>query len=265
MDINKKNVWITGASSGIGEAVARVCAEKGARLILSARSKDKLQALQRELPNSEQHIVVPIDLSDAEQIPACVNEVLDKIKTVDVLLNNGGVGQRGAAKDTILDVQRKVMEVNYFGTIAMTQAVMPAMIKARSGMIATVASVAGLVGGKSMAGYSASKHAIVGYMDCLRAEEAENGIKVLNICPGFVQTQISVNAMKGNGEPFAEMASSIKNGIPVIECAEKIVKAIEQEKAQVVIGKGISYWAPTIYKFFPGVFRQMAAAKNYRE
>ncbi|WP_448548943.1 SDR family NAD(P)-dependent oxidoreductase [Thalassotalea fusca] len=265
MDLKNKTMWITGASSGIGEAVARVCAAKGAFLILSARNEEKLAALKAELPNSEKHLVAPLDLSRAEDIPSRVAAVLKKIEKVDVLLNNGGIGQRGPARETILDVQRKVMEVNYFGTIALTQAILPSMIKAKSGMIATVASVAGLVGGKSMAGYSASKHAIVGYMDCLRAEEAEHGIKVLNICPGFVQTQISVNAMKGNGEQFAAMASSIKNGIPVTECADKIVAAIEKEKAQVIIGKGISYWAPTIYKLFPHLFRKMAAAKNYRE
>ena len=116
-----------------------------------------------------------------------------------------------------------------------------------------------------MAGYSASKHAIVGYMDCLRAEETANGIKVLNICPGFVQTNISVNAYKGDGSKFKDMASSIANGIPVDSCAKQIRQAIEKEKAHVIIGKGISYWAPTIYKFFPGVFRYLSAAKNYRE
>lgn len=265
MIIKDKVIWITGASSGIGEAVARVCAQKGAKLVLSARSEEKLQKLREELVNPESHWIVPLDLSDAVQLEKTVTTALADIGTVDVLLNNGGIGQRGFAIDTKLEVQRKVMEVNYFGTIAMTQAVLPSMIKKGSGMIATVASVAGLVGGKSMAGYSASKHAIVGYMDCLRAEETEHGIQVLNICPGFVQTQISVNAFKGDGSKFEAMASSIKNGIPAVECAEKIVAAIEAEKAQVIIGRGISYWAPTIYKFLPWLFRKLSASKNYRE
>jgi len=265
MNVKDKVIWITGASSGIGEAVARVCAQKGAKLILSARNEEKLAQLRKELDNPDDHKIVPLDLSNAEQLNEIVSNALIDIGKVDVLLNNGGIGQRGFAIDTALEVQRKVMEVNYFGTIAMTQAVLPSMKQNGSGMIATVASVAGLVGGKSMAGYSASKHAVVGYMDCLRAEETEHGIKVLNICPGFVQTQISVNAFKGDGSKFEAMASSIKNGIPAIECAEQIVAAIESEKAQVIIGKGISYWAPTIYKFFPWLFRKLSASKNYRE
>ena len=265
MNIKDKTIWITGASSGIGEAVARECAQQGARVILSSRNQAQLNCVKQSLVNADKHIIVPMDLSQPETIANIVNTVMPEIKTVDVLINNGGVGQRGFACETDILVQRKVMEVNYFGAIAMTQAVLPFMKKHGGGMIATVASVAGLVGGKSMAGYSASKHAIVGYMDCLRAEETENNIKVLNICPGFVQTQISVNAYKGDGSPFNAMASSIANGIPVSSCAEQIVKAIKKDKAQVIIGKGISYWAPTIYKFLPGLFRYLSAAKNYRE
>lgn len=265
MNLQHKTVWITGASSGIGKALAFVCANRGARVILSSRNIKALAQVKTSLPATEQHIVVPLDLSEPEQIQAVVVEAMNTIGQVDVLINNGGIGQRGFACETNLNVQRKVMEVNYFGAVAMTQAILPYMKKQGGGVIATVASVAGLVGGKSMAGYSASKHAIIGYMDCLRAEETVNGIKVLNICPGFVQTQISVNAYRGDGTKFEEMASSIANGIPVDSCAKQIVKAIEKDKAQVIIGKGISFWAPAIYKFFPSIFRRLAAAKNYRE
>ena len=260
-----KTVWITGASSGIGEALALECANQGAQIILSARSEDKLIALKNKLPQPHLHLVVTLDLSKPDMLDSVVAKAMQNIGQVDVLVNNGGIGQRGFACQTLLDVQRKVMEVNYFGSIAMTQAILPFMKARKSGLIATVASVAGLVGGKSMSGYSASKHAVIGYMDCLRAEESINGIKVLNICPGFVQTQISVNAFKGDGTKYEDMASSIKNGIPVAECAKKIVQAIKAEKAQIIIGKGISYWAPTIYKFFPRLFRKISASKNFRE
>ena len=265
MNLTNKVIWITGASSGIGEALAIACANKGAHLILSARNQEKLASLKSSLKNSSAHKVIPLDLSKPDTLTEQLADDLETIERVDVLVNNAGIGQRGFAKDTILDVQRKVMEVNYFGAVAMTQLVLPKMLAQGCGMIATVASVAGLVGGKSMAGYAASKHAIVGYMDCLRAEESENGIQVLNICPGFVKTQISVNAFKGDGSQFNAMASSIANGISVQECASEIVKAIEQEKAQVIIGKGISYWAPTIYRFFPRLFRRLSASKNFRE
>jgi len=265
MNLNNKLIWITGASSGIGEALAIECANKGAVLILSARNESKLVQVKQQLTNSARHIVVPLDLAKSDEIKAIVEPVIAQYGAIDILINNSGISQKGLARDTLTSVQRQVMEVNYFGTISMTQAILPSMIAAQKGMIASIASVAGLVGGKSMSGYSASKHAVIGYMDCLRAEESCNGIQVLNICPGFVQTQISVNALKADGEKYQHMANSIKNGIPVAQCAEEIVKAIEREKAQVIIGKGLSYWAPTIYRFFPKIFRKISAAKNFRE
>jgi short-subunit dehydrogenase len=265
MNINNKTIWITGASSGIGEALAIACAKQGAKLILSARNEDKLQQVKALLTNAEQHIVLPLDLSKPDVLPEQLAGFIEQHSPIDILVNNGGIAQRGTARETTLDVQRQVMEVNYFGAVAMTQVVLPVMLKAGTGMIVTVASVAGKIGGKSMSGYSASKHAIIGYMDCLRAEESVNGLQVLTICPGFVQTQISVNAMTAKGEQFGKVAGSIKNGISVQECADKIVNAIKNDKSEVVIGKGISYWAPLINRLFPNTFRKLTAANNFRE
>lgn len=262
MNINNKKIWITGASSGIGEALAIECAKQGASLVLSARNEEKLHLLKDQLTNSERHQVIPLDLANTEQITCIVNDYINEHGTVDILVNNGGIAQRGSARETKLDVQRQVMEVNYFGTVAMTQAIFPTMT---NGMIVTVSSVAGKVGGKSMSGYSASKHAVIGYMDCLRAEESVNGLHVLTICPGFVQTKISVNAMVADGSQFGKVAGAIKHGIAVDDCAKQIVKAIEQDKDEVVIGKGISYWAPTIARLFPNTFRKVTAKKNFRD
>jgi len=262
MNINNKKIWITGASSGIGEALAIECAKQGAILVLSARSEDKLHSLKNQLDNSELHQVVPLDLANSEQVTSIVNDYINEHGSVDILVNNGGVSQRSTARETKLDVQRKIMEVNYFGTVAITQAIFPSMT---NGMIVTVSSVAGKVGGKGMSGYSASKHAIIGYMDCLRAEESVNGLHVLTICPGFVQTKISVNAMVADGGQFGRVAGSIKHGIAVDDCAKQIIKAIEQGKNEIVIGKGISYWAPTIARLFPNTFRKMTAKKNVRD
>jgi short-subunit dehydrogenase len=262
MNIKNKKIWVTGASSGIGEALAIECAEQGAKLVLSARNEDKLHSLKKQLVNSECHYVLPLDLANSAQVTNIANDYINKHGPVDILINNGGISQRGSARETKLDVQRKVMEVNYFGTIALTQAVFPSMT---NGMIVTISSVAGKVGGKSMSGYSASKHAIIGYMDCLRAEESMNGLHVLTICPGFVQTKISVNAMVADGGQFGKVAGSIKHGITVDDCAKQIIKAIEAGKNEVVIGKGISYWAPTIARLFPNTFRKMTAKKNVRD
>ena len=262
MNIKNKKIWITGASSGIGEALAIECAEQGALLVLSARNEEKLHLLKNQLTNSECHQVIPLDLANTEQLTSIVNGYINEHGAVDILVNNGGIAQRGTARETKLAVQRQVMEVNYFGTVAITQAVFPSMT---NGMIVTVSSVAGKVGGKSMSGYSASKHAIIGYMDCLRAEESANGLHVLTICPGFVQTKISVNAMVADGGQFGKVAGSIKQGITVDDCAKQIVKAIEQDKDEVVIGKGPSYWAPMIARLFPSLFRKITAKKNFRK
>jgi len=265
MEINNKTVWITGASSGIGEGLAHALAEQGAKLVLSARSEDKLQQLKQQLPNSEQHRVVVLDLADIEDSSEQVNAVIDEIGSIDILINNAGVSVRSTAQETQLAVHRKVMEVNYFGTIAMTQIVLPNMLKNKQGMVVTIASVAGKVGGKGMSGYSGSKHAIIGYMDCLRAEESNNGIQVLTICPGFVQTNISVNSMIGDGTTLGVMSKAISGGITVKECANKIILAIKTNKDEVVIGKGISYWAPTIKRFFPSLLRKLVAKNSYRD
>ena len=267
MNIENKKIWITGASSGIGEALAIECAKLGATLVLSARNEEKLNHLKAQLTNSERHYIVPLDLAQAKQLTFSVNQFIEEHGSVDILVNNGGVSQRGTARETQLDVQRQVMEVNYFGTVALTQAIFPTMLSLnnnKKGMIVTVSSVAGKVGGKSMSGYSASKHAIIGYMDCLRAEESINGLQVLTICPGFVQTNISVNAMVADGSRFGKIAGSIKHGIAVDDCARQIIKAIEQDKDEVVIGKGISYWAPTIARLFPKTFRKLTAKNNVR-
>jgi len=262
MNIKNKKIWITGASSGIGEALAIECAKQGALLVLSARNEEKLHLLKKQLTNSECHQVIPLDLAKAEQVTGIVSDYINEHGPVDILVNNGGIAQRGTARETKLAVQRQVMEVNYFGTVAITQATFPSMT---NGMIVTISSVAGKVGGKSMSGYSASKHAIIGYMDCLRAEESSNGLHVLTICPGFVQTKISVNAMVADGGQFGKVAGSIKHGIAVDDCAKQIVKAIEHNKEEVVIGKGISYWAPTIARLFPNTFRKMTAKNNFRD
>ncbi len=265
MKVNNKTIWITGASSGIGEGLAKALAAKGAKLILSARSEDKLLQLKQQLPYSEQHHIVPLDLAEPEKLIEELPAIIKEIGTVDILINNAGLSQRSIARETQLDVYRRVMEVNYFGTIAMTKAILPSMIAAQQGMIVTIASVAGKIGGKGMSGYSASKHAIIGYMDSLRAEESENGLQVLMVCPGFVQTNISVNSITADGSTLGTMSKAIRTGIPVAECADKIVQAIEANKAEIVIGKGISYWAPTIKRFFPGLLRYLTAKNNYRD
>jgi short-subunit dehydrogenase len=261
MQVNDKVIWVTGASSGIGKALSQALAEEGAQLILSSRNEEQLQALKQSLPNSDNHRVLALDLSEPEALESRVNTLADQ--HIDMLINNGGISQRGLARNIQLNVHRDVMEINYFGTIQLTQLALPKLIKSK-GMVVNISSVAGKVGGQSMSGYAASKHALIGYMDCLRAEETNNGLQVLNVCPGFVQTQISVNALTEKGQPFGDMANSIAQGITPSECAQSIIKAIKADKKEIVVGKGLSRWAPLIKRISPNLLHKFAAKKNIR-
>jgi short-subunit dehydrogenase len=261
MQVKDKTVWVTGASSGIGKALSEALAKLGAKLILSSRNEEQLQALKQSLANSEVHQVLPLDLSKPQEFENRVSTLADQ--TIDILVNNGGISQRGLARNIQLDVHRDVMEINYFGTIQLTQLVLPTLLQ-NQGMVVNISSVAGKVGGQSMSGYAASKHALIGYMDCLRAEETNNGLQVLNVCPGFVQTQISVNALTENGQPFGGVADSIAQGITAEECAQSVINAIKADKKEITVGKGLSRWAPVIKRISPNLLHKFAARKNIR-
>lgn len=263
MILSGKKVWITGASSGIGLALAREFAKSGANLILSARSFEKLESIRLELERPDEHVSVPLDFNSTKPMLEIVEQSLKSGIKPDILINNAGISQRGQARDVDVGVTREVMEVNFFATIALTQSLLPTLIK-RNGMVATIASVAGKVGGQGMSSYAASKHAIVGYMDCLRAEEQVNGLHVLTVCPGFVSTNISINARTSDGSKYGEMADSIESGISAESCAVQIIKAVKARKNEVYIGKGLSRWAPVIKRFFPSLLMYLAGKKNIR-
>jgi short-subunit dehydrogenase len=263
MNLAGKKVWITGATSGIGLALAREFAKNGANLILSARSFEKLESIRQELERADEHISVALDFNSLDSMLGVIKRALENGEEPDILINNAGISQRGQAREVNIGVSREVMEVNFFATIALTQFLLPTLIK-HNGMVVTIASVAGKVGGQGMSSYAASKHAIIGYMDCLRAEEQRNGLHVLTVCPGFVSTNISINARTSDGSKYGEMADSISSGISAESCALQIVQAVKAKKKEVYIGKGISRWAPTIKRFFPSILMYLAAKKNIR-
>jgi dehydrogenase/reductase SDR family protein 7B len=199
-NLQNKVIWLTGASSGIGEALAYALAKENVKLILSARREDELQhvADKTQLPTAD-YLILPLDLSAPETFESKKSEALKKFGHIDILINNGGVSQRSLAKDTLVEVDRKIMEVNYFGTIALTKVLLPDFIKQKSGLLVVVSSAVGKFGSPWRSGYSASKHALHGFFDSLRAEIYNDGIKVLLVCPGFIQTNVSVNALIGTG------------------------------------------------------------------
>lgn len=255
--LNKK-VWVTGASSGIGKALAEQLAQQGASLVLSSRRQDVLEQLKSTLNNPEQHLVVPLDLERYDTLAEIVEKTIDSSGEVDILINNGGISQREFAIDTNLKVDRRLMDINYFGTIAMTKALLPGMIERRSGSIVSVSSIAGIVGSQNRSGYSGSKFAVHGYMEGLRAELHKYGIQVLVAAPGFVQTDVAMNALKGEGDAaMLKDDPNISNGISAKDCALAMMRAIEQGKQEVIIAKGSVRFAPLIKRLSPALMRRI--------
>lgn len=265
MKIENKTVWITGASSGIGLELCQQLAARGARIVLSARRKEVLDQIVSELPGgSQKHKVVALDLGDVDNIIPAVEQALGDIGHVDILINNGGISQRSFFLDTDLQVYRQLMEINYLGTVAMTKALLPQMVSRGSGMVVSISSVAGKMGSKLRTGYSGSKFAVVGFMDCLRAETAAQGIECLTVCPGSINTNIALNALNGSGQAQQKNDDSIINGMSVEVCVKDIIKAMEKGRDEIVVGKGISAWAPTIKRFFPSFYNRLSAKMEYR-
>ena len=245
-----KVVWITGASSGIGKALALALNAQGAKLVLSARNE---AALQEVAAQCKEAFVLPLDLGNSSNFPELAQQVLDKYGSIDFLINNGGNSQRATADETSLDIARQLMEVNYFGPMALTKAVLPIMKKQGNGHIVVLSSIAGKFGFYLRSSYSAAKHALHGFFDSLRLEEEKNGISVTIVCPGKINTNMSINALKGDGTAHAKMDRSMDQGMSAEECARQIIVAVAAKKEEVLIG-GKEILAAKIKRFSPKLF-----------
>lgn len=249
-----KNVWITGASSGIGEAFARAFAAGGAKVILSSRSSDKLHALANSLDGTG-HTVVTMDVSNEASIQGALAQHKDAINHVDVLVNNAGISQRALTWEASRESERMIMETNFFGATAMAKAVLPGMMERKQGVIINMSSPAGAFGFPLRSSYSASKHALHGYFETLRAELKGKGIHILMALPGRVRTNMSVNAMTGDGSKQGTRDTRLETGISAEECARKIMRAAEKGRAEIYLGReqALIY----IKRFFPSIFRSI--------
>lgn len=256
MDYTGKVVWITGASSGIGESLAYAISSRGSRLVLSSRDEQRLEEVKTRCSNPEKHLVLPMDLADGGSLRDKCLQVLSRFGRIDVLVNNGGVSQRSLALQTGIEVDRRIMETNFFGTIILTKTVLPSMIEEKSGHIVVISSVAGKIGTPLRSSYSASKHALHGFFDSLRAETWKQGIYITIVCPGFIRTNISVNALTGNGSPQGTMDEAQACGMPPDECAAKIIRAMEKKKAEVYVG-GREIMAIYLKRYVPGIFNMI--------
>jgi short-subunit dehydrogenase len=254
--LSGKVIWITGASSGIGEALAKELSARGASLVLSSRREAELRRVQASCQRADKHLVLPFDILDTDSFVAATETVLSRFEHVDVLVHCAGISQRAFAVDTRLDVDRRIMELNYFGPVALTKHVLPSMIQRRAGQIVVVSSLLGKIAAPARSAYCASKHALHGFFDALRAEEHRHGIAVTIICPGFVHTSASLNALTGEGNSHGKMDELIAGGLASDLCARRIASAIERRRREVYIGRKevlavyLSRWAPSLFHRF---------------
>ncbi len=254
-----KVVWITGASSGIGRALAIEFSNRGARCILSARSIEGLEETNRLTANSSENIILPLDVTDEQKVEYAVNKVIEG-GGIDILVNNAGVSQRSKVEETEMNVYRSLMEVNFFGVVNLTKSVLPHLIDKGEGSIVTISSIAGKVGPPYRAGYSASKHALHGFFDSMRAETSHKGLHTLVVCPGYINTPIAYNALAGNGKKYNKKDAENANGLEADDLAKRILSSIQKKKTEVYFGK-FEVNAVRLKRFLPGVLTKMLNKK----
>jgi len=245
--------WITGASSGIGAEIAFQLNRLGVKVVLSARKQEKLEEVKNKLTYPEAAMILTLDLASGSTFEAETQQVLDHFGRIDYLFNNGGLSQRGEAANTSIEVDRQIMEVNYFGTVALTKAVLPIMQKQQSGHIIAISSIAGKFGFFLRSAYSASKHALQGFFESVLLEEEKNNIKVTIAYPGKINTEISKSALNASGEAHGVMDHNQETGMSAEECVRKLLKAVQKNKKSVLIGNKEIY-AVYIKRFFPSLF-----------
>jgi short-subunit dehydrogenase len=250
-------IWITGASSGIGEALAHEISRQGAKLILSSRRIAELERVKNSCAHPEDVHILPLDLTDSANLEAKVPAAIALFGHIDMMVHNGGISQRALVAETGIAVHREVMELNYFSYIILTKALLPHFIQRRSGYFVVTSSVMGKIGTPMRAAYAAAKHALHGYFDCLRAEVEMYGIKVTILTPGYIHTPISV--ISGDGSFLESKPEKINGGFSADKAARQIIKAIQNEKYEPYIGKfiGEERLALFVKRFAPGLFTRL--------
>ena len=252
-----KVIWITGASSGIGESLAYALNKKGARLILSARRTEELERVKKNCQGDPENIfVLPLDLADTASIPGKAEEAGAAFGQVDILFNNGGISQRALALEAELESVRHLMEINFFGTIALTKAVVPGMIERGHGHVVVTSSVMGKFGTRYRSAYAASKHALHGWFDCLRQEVQEKGIDITLVCPGYVKTNVTKNAITADGSKLNEMGDAHKKAMSPDRFADKLLPKVSAGKQEIYIG-GKEVAAVYLKRLFPKLLNKI--------
>lgn len=266
-------VVITGASSGLGKECARVFHSAGARLVLCGRDAGRLQQVVQELQassaDSQRQTYTPstvtFDLADTGTVGRAAEEILKCYGQVDILINNAGISYRGNILETDISVQRDVMETNYFGPIALTQALLPSMVLRRSGHIVVISSVQGKIAIPYRSAYAASKHATQAYFDCLRAEIERYGIPVTVISPGYIRTNLSLNAVTGDGSKYGVVDKTTATGRDPGDVAESVLKAVRHRSKDVVLAGPLPNIAIYLRTLWPALFFSLMSSRARKE
>lgn len=259
MNFKGKTVWITGASSGIGEQLVYAVAKRGSSVIISSNEENELKRVKSNCEKKGADcFIVPFDLSSPEQIKEAADLVNSKYTSLDVLINNGGISQRALATATSAETVRKIMEINFMSAVILSTKIVPIMVKNGGGVIAVTSSITGKFGFPLRSAYAASKHAIQGYFESLRLENKANDIQVTIAIPGRVQTPISIHAVTADGTAHGKMDEGQSGGISADVCAERYIRAIENNKREVLIG-GTELMMVHIKRFFPALFNKIAS------
>ncbi len=250
--------WITGASSGIGAALAEALSVEGATLILSGRNVGALKDAAGRCKTATH--LLPFEATDFANVPSYVEQAWKWQGRVDGLVNNAGISQRSLAVDTVFDVYRKIVDIDLMAPIALTQALLPRMVRAGGGRIVAISSVAGIVGAPLRSAYSAAKHGLIGYHDSVRAENEHLGIRVHVVAPGSVRTNVSRNALTADGSTRGVSDPVIDNGMPPAQAAEAILAAIESGKRELVLATGMEHDIAVLRRHDPeALFDRMSA------
>lgn len=261
--MSKKVIWITGASSGIGEAAVYKFVKEGYQVILSARNEEALEKVKSASAFPELCKVIPLDLADQGSFEEKTKKAIAAFGHIDMMLHNGGISQRSLIRETPLAVDRKLMEVNFFGTVALTKALLPHFITRNSGQFGVISSLVGKFGSPYRSSYAAAKHALHGFFESLRLEHFEDNISVTMICPGFIKTDVSKNALTADGTPLNEMDKAQENGMSAEDCAQGIFKALEHKKEEVYIG-GKETLGIYLKRFVPTIFTKILRKSEVR-
>jgi short-subunit dehydrogenase len=245
-----KVVVVTGGSEGIGKALVDAFLQRGAKVATCARNYDKLYLLQTLHTHSQLHIFAA-DVSVEQECKQFIDSTIATFGTIDILVNNAGISMRALFKELELDTLRKLMDVNFWGTVYCTRFALNEIIK-NKGTIAGISSVAGFRGLPGRTGYSASKFAVTGFLETLRTELIDDGVNVMWIYPGFVSSNIRSAALNKSAKPQGNSTMNEEKMMTPEECAEHILKAIEKRKRSLLL-TAISYQTFIMSRFFPAI------------